>query len=318
MKLQPLLLLIFIGKFAFAQTQGVWTKPVTTWKYDLGANTGTGVLNSGIGYTTETTGGNRVSTASSNQGFLPYPPSGSAMLSNIATPPVGTGEWSLENYLSSASIKFISSRAGRVAKFSLYNIGNASPVSSFFYKISFADANVDVMDWRFGIGLTNGRVNQLNNTTAGIPGNTSKTSFPNFFATLRWAAKGSEIPFSYCYRGVEADGESEGNTYERKLNGATFSKGGTYNMEFYCNNSSGDQHYLRNKVDYAVPANSFHIWVNSVQLTANGSPNIGSYQLVPNLKLDAFVFQGSTSIPAKAAVCYISDFLVNQVQNPLK
>ena len=315
MKLKTLLLLIFAGVFNFVQAQGVWTKPATTWKYDFGTNTGTGILNSGIGYTTDTVGGATLSVTSKGKGFLPYPPSGNVMLSNIKTSPVGTGEWYLEDYLSSPSLKFISSRGGRVAKFAMYNMGNASTVSSFFYKISFTNANVKEMDWRFGIGLTNGKTNQINSTTAGIPGRTSKTSFPNFFATIRWTAKDGGIPLSYCYRGVSSEGEVDGTTYERELDGIKFLKGGTYNMEFYCNNSSEDQTYLRNKEKYTISANSFHVWANNVQLKAKASANIGSYQLAPNNKLDAFVFQGSTSVPAKSAVCYLSDFVVNQVQN---
>jgi hypothetical protein len=318
MKLKGVLLLIFAGTFNFVQAQGVWTKPSTAWKYDFGANTGTGVLNSGIGYTTDTVGGSTLSVTSKIKGFLPYPPSGNAMLSNIKTSPVGTAEWYLEDYLSSPSLKFISSRGGRVAKFSLYNMRDASAVSSFFYKISFPKAAVKASDWRFGIGVTNGKTNQFNSTTAGIPGKTSKTSFPDFFATLRWTTKGSEMPFSYCYRGVEADGETVGTTYERELEGITFLNGGTYNMEFYCNNSAENQVYQRNKVSYTLPANSFHVWANDVQLTAKGSPNIGSYQLVANIKLDACVFQGSTSTPVKSSVSYISDFVVNRVQNLTK
>ncbi|WP_017258859.1 T9SS type A sorting domain-containing protein [Pedobacter arcticus] len=321
-----LLLLLFITGTSFANAQGVWEKASTSWVYNLGAGTGNGTID-GSGYigTVATT-----SAPPATVGFMPIPPSGKVKLSNKTTVDIGEGEWYLKNYLSKPALKFISSRSGRVAKFSMYEIANATQVASFFYKITFEEnSSMTEMDWQYAIGRTNGASNQLNNENSGIPANPSTQSFPDFFATVRWqipvaSPANSNPEFRYCYKGSGGNGETAGTTYERVLNGITFSQGVSYDMEFYCNNSSEVQKYVRNTVTYTLPSNSMHIWANGTQLTASisgsSTANIPGYNLERDNKLDACVFVGqrtSISGSTKHSTSYIQNIEINHVQTPL-
>jgi hypothetical protein len=321
------LLLSFLVSANYANAQGVWDKSSTSWVYNLGAETGTGKIN-GAGHSGVTA---TTSAAPSTVGFLPIPPSGKVKLSNRITPtPVGDGEWNLVNYGGSPALKFISSRSGRVSKFSLYEVGNASQVASFFYTITFEQNSLMTeMDWQFAIGKTDGTSNQLNNENSGIPASPSTQAFPDFFSTVRWqipssSPVNSNPTFKYCYKGAAGDGETVGTTYERALDGVTFAQGTSYNMEFYCNNSSEVQTYVRSTVTHTLPSNTMHIWANGTQLTAsiggNATANIPGYNLARDTKLDACVFVGQrTSITGaiKHAVSYIQDIQINHVQTPL-
>ncbi|WP_017258858.1 polysaccharide lyase family 8 super-sandwich domain-containing protein [Pedobacter arcticus] len=309
--------------------KGLWEKTAIEWEYNLGANTGAGQVGS-LGFTE--LGGSSITSMPSSLGFMPVPSSGKIRIANKNTPtPTGEGEWHLVKYGASPALKFVSSKAGRVAKFSMFDIETATSVASFFYTITFEqNSSMKEMDWQFAIGRTDGvnpnGANQLINQNSGVPANSSTTGFADFFATVRWQIPenspfNSNPEFRYCYKGSGIGEEIAGTTYERVLNGLKFTQGTAYNMEFYCNNSAEQQNYVRDAVTYTVASNALHIWANGIPLTTviGGitTNNIPSYNLAVNNKLDACVFIGQRSSiigSTKHAVGYIQNIIIRHVE----
>ena len=288
-----------------AWAQGTWGKPATTWTYNPGTNTGTGAVG-GSGYTL--TPATNVSTPPAAQGFMPYAPSGSVGLFNVSG---ATGKWYLTGTTSAAKIRFSSSTGGKVAKLGMYNIDNATSVSSFFFTMEFNASTSTGLDWRFAVG--NGTATLTG--TAGLPGDGATTSFPNIFSTLRWNLGTSGTALT-CKYAVKAAGSSAAVT-ENSLSGVTFSKTGTYNMEVYCNNSSQAQEYTRGSVTYNIPSRKFHVWANGTQLKYGTVADLAAMQVSQNEPLDGFAIQGGTSTPAGSSELFLSNISIKQVVSPL-
>ncbi|WP_017258866.1 T9SS type A sorting domain-containing protein [Pedobacter arcticus] len=299
-----LLFASFWLSFSFLYGQGIWTKASNNWTYDLGTNTGTGLLGDS-GYTTDAI---NTTTSPSVRGFMPYPPSGSVSLVNVGS---GTGKWYLLGTASAPKLRYVSSSAGKVSKLSAYNIENATSVASFFCKMEFNVNSATALDWRLAIGKGTTHIRN----TAGLPAATSVTSFPTIFSTVRWnlLTAGTNLNFTYTLK----TSNDATVVIEVPITGITFSKGSIYDMEFYYNNSSIVQDYIRDSVTYSIPAHYYHIWANGIRLSDAVSHDFPGMQLGENQTLDGIAFQGATSTPAGSSELLLGNLSINHVESPL-
>lgn len=282
------LTLTFTRAAADSMVHGKWTGVDSSWIYKAGTNTGTGQLN-GVSFNQGTVV--NTTTAGGVQGFMPYPTSGSVRLGGI-TDGLGKARWWLEGDSANALIRFASSNGGKVGKLAMYDMAHATPVTSIFYTLTFNDSTTTQCNWQFAIGRTAGSTasaNRINGTSA-IPGS-GTTSTPEIFAAVRWLMENST--FTFAYR--DKPNAAAAIVYNTVSN-ITFVKGGTYNMEFYCNNAATTQSYTRAGITYSVPAHSFHTWANSTQLATGSSVDFPGGELPAGSIIDGFTFTGQTSI----------------------
>jgi Heparinase II/III-like protein. len=285
---------------------GTWSTATSTWQYDFGTNTGIGQLN-GPEYAQGTIS---TSTTVGGSGYLPSPPSGEARLSGHA---MGFARWSLVGTPSDPQLRFASSHSGRVGKFALYMMADASPISAIFYKMHFNDSTTTACNWQFAIGNTGtypGNNNYITNT-GGIPA-AGNTSAPELFAGVRWQMASGNFTFSYRDKATDTS-----TIVYHPVTSASFAKGGTYDMEFYCNNSGYDQTYTRGSSTYTVPARSYHMWCNGTQIErVSGDYAFPANELATGHAIDALLFTGQTSTSGStndnAAVLYLNNITVQR------
>jgi len=251
---------------------GKWVLDSDSLIYNLG--TGTGV------HGTSWTNGVSLS-GSSSPGFLPYPSQGTGRVSSST----GSPRFDLEGSGESAALKITASFQGTIGKFSLYNTG-ASAVTALFFKMSF-NTEPNNGNWLMAIGnhLAHNDNNNRFNDASGVP----STERTEIFSALRWSiGTGNSIDFAYR--------QKSGSTISyATVNGASFVKGGTYNVEVYCNNSDGEQDYNRGSENYTVDAGTLHVWVDGIRLGV-----FPASELVRKKELTAFLFTGNNSnLPAQ-------------------
>jgi hypothetical protein len=173
----------------------------------------------------------------------------------------------------------------------MYDIAAATAVVKLSYKIAFNDSTTTDANWQLALGKTAGTTASANqiNGTGGITGS-GTTSRPEIFTALRWMMASGEYTFSFRNKP-----NASATTTFIDVNANFFKKGGTYNMELYCNNSSAAEKYLKGETEYTVSARSYHIWVNDEQLTYSSSANFPANELPADEVIDGFVFTGQTS-----------------------
>lgn len=270
---------------------GKWVLESDSLIYNLGAGTGT----IGSSWT------NGVSQSSSTSpGFLPYPSTGTGRVSSST----GSPRFDLEGSGDSAALKITASFQGTIGKFSLYNTG-ASEVTALFFKMSF-NTEPNNGTWLMAIGnhLTSNDTFNRFNDGSGVP----NTERAEIFSALRWTIEtGNSIKFEYR--------QKSGSTISyATVSNAPFLKGGTYNIEVYCNNSDDEKEYSRGSGNYIVDAGTLHVWVDGIRLGV-----FPASELVRKKELTAFLFTGnSSSSPAKnSAQLILSNIQLHYVKHNL-
>lgn len=287
--------------------RGQWTAADSVWLYNAGTNTGTGQLGGASfdqGTVVNTT------TYAGVQGYMPYPQSGSVRLGGT-TDGTGKARWWLVGDSADARIRFASSYGGKVGKLAMYDIAQATAVSTLYYTITFNDSTTTQANWQFLIGRTNGSASSTNriNGTSALPGS-GTTATPEVFTAVRWLMEAGVFTFAYRDKPTTV-ATIAWNT----VAGISFLKGGSYNMEFYCNNDANAQTYTRAGNTYTVPSHSYQVWANNTQLTTGGSANFPGGELVTGGILDGFTLTGQTSISGStnnsAAQLWLGDLQVD-------
>lgn len=257
---------IKLTRLATSDSPGEWVGQSNDFNYDLGTQTGT----QGNSLTTP---GYSISHSAS-PGFLPYPTQGYARTGIGSS---GNARFDLLNTETPAALKMTASSAGAVGKFSLYETGS-SPVTALFFKMSFNNLPNNGV-WTLAIGNHAGGSTLFNNGTGILTAIQEE-----LFTSLNWTI-GSGNTISLANR--TKSGSTITNT---TIPNASFVKGGTYQVELYCNNSANTQKYIRNTQEYSSPTRSFDIWVDGIRLG-----NFASAELTSDKPLNALLFTGNNN-----------------------
>lgn len=307
-----LLLGVFILSISQTFAQGIWTESSTSWIYDLGSNTGKGenALTGGTvanGVVTNTNfGGNSIYSYSSKTlhdnnegGWLPYPPSGTALVRLGGTNP---GYFDLVG----SSVQ-ITGGWGAINKMSTHSIVGASAVARFHTKIKFGtDATAGSI--RLGVGNASTTSSYFN--SASNPSSTATES--TVFALLNWTYSTTTKLTFQVRRNL-----GTGSIGFVTLADATdiFEKGGTYDLEIYCNNTAEEKKYTHIEegedsevsVEFDLPARSFHIWVT----TKNSTDKIITKQIIEGGKKEFPAAVATAAVPELALETPINAFVIN-------
>lgn len=248
------LLFSFIGCLfaAFSFSQATWTDPAKiTWTYDFGAGTGSGA--------TSWTAGASISNDSST-GFLPKPPSGSA---RVFVGSNGTPSFHLVGSGAATSLNFQASSSGTAGKLSFYNAAGAGPLTTISTTIRIEDNTATDGDFKLGFG-TWASNNIFSNNSA--ISNSSTTSTPEVFGALRFVVDDIDATkINIAYR-VKPDGTSVPSYPSLPFQ---LTRGVNYNLEILLNNTASAQSYTYGTTNYTVPAGTYHVWANGVQLESS-------------------------------------------------
>lgn len=295
------------------EAPGVWTNQVKKWTYNLSTGTGLAGFGSPAVYqqgspTVVGTSYSHSTSSAATPGFLPYPPDGFSRVHIVNNNTQGSnGNFTLQS--AGGSLSMSASSLSSINKFSAFEVANATPVTNMFFRISFA-ANANNGSFIYALG------NKA--TTGNLFSNSSGVHLANadLFTALQWNFTASGISFNFR----ESANNTTGGTY-RLISNTAFSKGGTYDVEVYCNNSAVTQSYTREGVTYQLDAGKFNIWVRpadqlvrSSLLSYNSSTAIsGSGELAQGTNINSFLFQGinSTLPTLNAAVIGLANIEMN-------
>ncbi|ADY51296.1 hypothetical protein Pedsa_0720 [Pseudopedobacter saltans DSM 12145] len=280
-----------IQRNIFDSEPGVWDNAGRAFTYDLGTGTGN------EGKLFNTTGSANASTQSSRK-FLPYiPTANGGGYAQVILPANGGGYFTLQDTdPEKATLKInASSNTSNPAKFSLYQIGNTTPVSSLFFNISFNDSTFTRAAWACAIGNYEAEVtNSIFRRAAGLTPN-SNTSNPDVFGAFRWeiSANNPEI-INFQYR-IRPNGSPEPNAIYKTINTNTFYRGGKFAIEVYANNDVIPQSYTRDGISYQLPSQTYHIWANGERMKDDTAYEFTVNQLTAGEKINSFMIQGTGS-----------------------
>lgn len=239
-----LLFLFFLFNLSLAKSQ--W-KDVATYTNDFGTNKAT--------FNKE--GGNVVSKKGKSV-FLPEPPSG---FTRVSIHPLA--ENGAFNLIGNSSLEITQPKA-RPIKFSGYGITSASSLLYTKCKMTFSANTEDASAGSYTLAFGNDS-GPNDNSIFKNTGNTLYRSTGEIFSALRWTLS-SASTITFAYR-VGSDA-SKTTTY-KTINNTGFVQGKTYQVEIYCNNSGSDQTYGRGASSYALPNNTFNLWIDGVQVGGN-------------------------------------------------
>ena len=279
---------------------GIWNNESRTLSYNLGAGTGnaTKIL---TGTPPMKVGGSSVSTQNA-PGFLPYIPTTDGGGNARAGYPSSNAIFTLQDAdPKEATLKINASGGGNPAKFSLYNIGSASPVTSMFFTIKFDNGPATQVEWTCAMGNNTGAANILSNASALTA--TSSTSNPEIFNAFRWRIERTNpniIDFQYRKKAAVT-----GNASYTTVNSTSFYRGGEFAIEVYANNYSDSQNYTRGGRVYTIPARAYHLWSNGERILAGADNYVfPANQLSEGTNINSFMIQGtnSSSTPNPEAV----------------
>ncbi|WAC40717.1 T9SS type A sorting domain-containing protein [Pedobacter sp. SL55] len=279
MKKQLLLIfgMLFSINFLYAQwaNNGEWNYGLTTTP------------------STFSTVGTNSSSNATTAGFLPLTPSGNAGVYLNAS--AASGSFSLTN-----DNKLIAQLpTASFARFSVNSVTSATDVVINSFKIKFSGAinTADAGNYVYAIGKHSGNLfNPASN-------NNVFRSSAELFTALRWTpiatANSTAIRFEY-----RLGSDASSTTTYTTIDQTTFVKGGEYDVDVYCNNSSAAKTYTVSATPYSLPANSYHIWVNgskigadfprSVEVTGSGGLAGGtSIAFANGDAINSFLFTGN-------------------------
>lgn len=280
-----------IQRNIFSSEPGVWDNAGRTFTYDLGTGTGN------EGKLFSTTGSANASTQSSRK-FLPYIPTvNGGGYAQVILPTNGGGYFTLQDTdPQKATLKInASSNTSNPAKFSLYKIGNITPVSSLFFNISFNDSTYTRTAWACVIGNYEAEeTNSIFRRAAGLTPN-SDTSNPDVFGAFRWDISANDPEtINFQYR-IRPNVSPEPNATYKTINTNTFYRGGKFAMEVYANNDIIPQSYTRNGISYQLPSQTYHIWANGERMKDDTVYEFPVNQLTAGAKINSFMIQGTGS-----------------------
>lgn len=198
--------------------------------------------------------------STSNNSFLPAPPSGTA---RVFTPSNSIGN-AFNLFSTQNKLEIVQNSSSGVTKFSAYNISNASEVSSMILNFTFSKAGNNPIPnganyiWSMG---HRGSLNTIYSNSNSVF--TAANSFSNGVGNLFNAVR-----FNYNLTNDEYELSNRilGNTagiYEN-LDGGNLSLNVPYRLEVFSNNSSISQSYQRGNNFYHVAAGCYHLWVTNL------------------------------------------------------
>ncbi len=260
MKRKLLLGLSLLLSASFAQAQ--WANNVA-YTYSFGTDAATYV---------PTPAGNGTKVAESTTSvktFLPQPTSGGVrIVVSVDATKSEPGGGIILNGDNTLSVK--QPGVAGLTKFSAYNMNGATDVAKVELDVNF---NTDLVANNYQLGIGNNKNTLFYSVSSIYRGSTE------IFSALRWTfSAGNSVAFAY------RKGSNASVTTYTDINSSTFVKGTTYKLEVYCNNSSSAANYMEGITPVTLPSNTFHIWVDGVQVggdfdrsieesnTSSGSP----------------------------------------------
>ena len=273
--------LVLVRQGADSSLPGVWTSPAdSNWIYTIGEGPRDSVSFSGINKASLSPG------TGSLDGYLPNPSSG---IVRVGTGTAGNARFDLVD--STHSLQISASSTSQVGKFSGYTIANATPVTSFFFTMSFNNATTDSAEWSLAIGRQS-TATTLFSGVGGLATQGNSTAQADVMGALKWQIN-SDNPalINFKCREKIVSGSNIVSNYHQ-LDRTTFQKGGSYAMELYCNNTSRQQTYLRGATVYTVFPHTYQVWANGTQLYYLNAPGFPGNELPTDTVVNAFMFEG--------------------------
>lgn len=254
---------------AKAQTYGTWksSKDAISWTYDLASGTGSGKKFNASGEAKSS------ESSKDKPGFLAYPPVGTARVFTASSAGAGFS-------LSKTVLNFGASNSDAPNKFSVIDIPQSSPVGSLFFTLSFNDGIKGTAVLAFG----NSQTSIFKNAAA-----YNNRKQEGLFGAIRFMVGST-------YTNPEHRAVSGSSYMHKPYDADIFDKSGDLKVEIYSNNSKDEQSFTRKGNVYALPAQTFRIFVNDKALKLNGSENLAATgELDPNMAIDALMLTGSNS-----------------------
>lgn len=252
-----------------------WENPYITWRFDLSAP-------SSATYSDSTAVKSSISIKGT-PGFLPAPPYG---YGRVFLPANCGGYYELQPGTNPPGLKTAASATNTPAKFSWYNIDEAKTVASLTFNLQLNAALTNgQLIIPFGYSTT--ASSTFNNTNQLTSVNT-----PGVFGTIRLDFYGGNFA-TLSYRNA-----TYGYT---TINNTVFNKTGSYKIELYCNNNSSGRNYLKNGSTYALPQQTYHLWVNDVLIQGAAGltnfPATGELLALSTINSFSFNASGNTGTP---------------------
>jgi chitinase len=252
-----------------------WEHPYITWKFDLGAPASATFTDSSAAKASVSVKG--------TPGFLPAPPYG---YGRVFLPATSGGSFELQPGANPPSLKVAASSTNTPGKFSWYNIDEAKPIAALTFNLNLNAALTNgQLIIPFGYSTTSSTV--FNNTNQLTSVNT-----PGVFAAIRLDFYGGNFA-TLSYRNA-----TFGYT---TINNTVFNKTGSYKIELYCNNSSAGENYKKGATTYALPPQTYNLWINDVLITGASSltnfPATGELATLSTINSFSFNASGNTGTP---------------------
>lgn len=252
-----------------------WEHPYITWKFDLTAPASATFADS--------TAAKASVSVKGTPGFLPAPPYG---YGRVFLPATCGGYFQLQPGASPPSLKVAASSTNTPAKLSWYNIDEAKPLAALTFNLNLNAA------------LTNGQLiipfgySTTSSSTFNNTNQLTSVSTPGVFAAIRLDFYGGNFA-TLSYRNA-----TYGYT---TINNTVFNKTGNYKIELYCNNSSAGENYTKGASTYALPAQTYNLWVNDVLIQGASSltnfPATGELATLSTINSFSFNASGNTGTP---------------------
>jgi hypothetical protein len=237
--------LLFASVAANAQGQWIGAGGPTFWTYNLGS-----------GIDSKSSSGSAQAYISPGDNFLPDPPNGfvrAGIKENIG------GSISFIG----GKLTLIASNNGTPHKFSAYSMTDATAVTSYFFTVNFNNTTATNGQLIVGIGNSSASVTTNSNEISG-------STQAGLFTYVRFNADATGMLTLYRIKKQDNSGYT---TTKAFITGSsnTLSKSGDHAVEIYANNTASTKSYVRSLITYNVPANSFHYWIDGVQLSKNSA-----------------------------------------------
>ncbi|MEZ2444557.1 glycosyl hydrolase family 18 protein [Chitinophaga sp. RCC_12] len=252
-----------------------WEHPYITWKFDLSAPASATFADS--------TAAKASVSVKGTPGFLPAPPYG---YGRVFLPATCGGYFQLQPGASPPSLKIAASSTNTPAKLSWYNIDEAKPLAALTFNLNLNAA------------LTNGQLiipfgySTTSSSTFNNTNQLTSVSTPGVFAAIRLDFYGGNFA-TLSYRNA-----TFGYT---TINNTVFNKTGNYKIELYCNNSSAGENYTKGASTYALPAQTYNLWVNDALIQGASSltnfPATGELATLSTINSFSFNASGNTGTP---------------------
>ncbi len=293
--------------------QGMWTGEAAPFVYSFERSTN----NPGNGASTLATGSS-ISESGKPAGLLPFPSIG------IAKVTIGAGAQATLTANDATSKLALTSSSDLAAptKFSVYKVPSATAVTSIF------------MSYAIPVGTANGVVNFIfgNTGSADTDGaNVFSNATPvsqyydpadhTLFGAIRLDIFGGNYPaVSFRTARTGPDGVGTPPTFQNANTPSYFEKGSVQNLEFYCNNFTNNQTYVRGGITYTVLPRTYQWWVNGAQqkFVVNSVDNFdfpSSGEIAQGLAVNSFgvVLTENNAPTANSSVATVGNYSMQYV-----